>query len=92
MASTRRPKRAPAPKDEGPAPEDVVFDKAQEVSRLEQERAGLSAEIEQAHARLKEAKDDPDAEARETARVAELEELARELDARISGREPEQKD
>lgn len=84
-----RPKQAAAAKDEGPPPEDVVFDKAQAVSRAEQERAELTAEMEKAHAKLKEAKDDAEAKERAAKRVSELEEQAKELDARIAGREPE---
>ncbi len=84
-----RAKPAEAEEGEGTAPEEVVFDKAHEVARLEEERAALGSEIESARAKLKEAKDDAEAKDRAATALAELEERAKELDARISGQDPE---
>ncbi len=84
-----QPTKAGDEEGEGAAPEEVVFDKAQEVARLEEERSALSSEIEATRAKLKEGKDDAEAKERAATLLAGLEARAKELDARIAGRPPE---
>jgi len=91
---TSRPKNFAEADREGPAAEEVAFDKAEEVSNLEDERDAITREIEEAREQIKEIKatrhpagGSPELTGREdalTARLAVLEERAKEIDRRIA--------
>lgn len=83
-AFVSEPKRFAEAEPDGPAAEEVMFDKAEVVSKLEDERQAVAEEIQAVREQLKEEKPDPETSQAATERLAALEEQAKELAGRLA--------
>jgi len=87
----RASKSAPGETSGGaPAPESLIFEKAEEaeaVEELREKRGAAQEEIERIKGEVKEAKGDEDAKSRLTADLERAEKALERLDARIEGEE-----